>query len=338
MSNGKPCNPTIYHYLDFIEAWQANQDIQFCMDSYAVITYITDYLTKGDAGLTKELRKALLETKHCNNFEQLNHLKMIYFKHKQVSVAEATYRLVRGLDLKKSNIACIYVATGYPQNRSTFFAPAASAEKTTDENFAVEEEPVIQESYKTPVTIQGKQGKFKEVETIHQKYSQRPKSIDDMCLAQFATSYTYISKIKIPQDIEWVENSSRELGSLVRFGTHDKLPKYIELFDSGTFMALRTKPFVLRIHSSKKKEYLEGVYSELLLYLPWRNESELNEGAKESIVDMFNNERTIIERNKKAILPNAPLIDSMIELLDAPDGTKPLHLADGIAPTTGKFC
>ena len=90
------------------------------MDSYAVITYITDYLTKGDAGLTKELKKALLETKNCNNFEQLNHLKSVYFKHKQVSVAEATYRLVRGLDLKKSNIGCTFVATGFPRNRHTF--------------------------------------------------------------------------------------------------------------------------------------------------------------------------------------------------------------------------
>ena len=45
----------------FMRAWRANIDIQFCMDSYAVITYITDYLTKGDAGLTKEFRKALLE-------------------------------------------------------------------------------------------------------------------------------------------------------------------------------------------------------------------------------------------------------------------------------------
>ena len=43
----------------FLKAWQANMDIQFCMDSYAIITYITDYLTKGDAGLTKELTKVI---------------------------------------------------------------------------------------------------------------------------------------------------------------------------------------------------------------------------------------------------------------------------------------
>ena len=101
-------------------AWQANMDIQFCLDNYAVVTYITDYMTKGDAGLTRELRKALLETKGCNDWETLNYLKMVYFKHKQVSVAEATYRLINGLCLKKSNITCTYIGTGFPKNRSTF--------------------------------------------------------------------------------------------------------------------------------------------------------------------------------------------------------------------------
>ena len=56
------------------------------------------------------------------------HLKMTYFKNKQVSVAEATYRLVRGLDLKRSNIACVFVATGYPRNRSSFFVSTKAFE------------------------------------------------------------------------------------------------------------------------------------------------------------------------------------------------------------------
>ena len=116
----------------FMRAWEANMDIQFCLDSYAVITYISDYLTKGDAGMTKELTKALLENKHCNDFETLNLLKNVYFKHKQVSVAEATYRLIKGLDLKKSNIATIYVTTGFPKNRSTFFRPINEDEKSVD--------------------------------------------------------------------------------------------------------------------------------------------------------------------------------------------------------------
>lgn len=184
----------------FMTAWTANMDIQFCTDSYAVITYITDYLTKSDAGLTKELRNALNETKSCNNFEQLNHLKMIYFKNKQVSVAEATYRLIRGLDLKKSNTASIYLATGYPRNRSTFFKPALSKDKSVDvSNLNDEEEPLDETDGNTPIALEGRQGFYKEVETIHSKYSQRPKILNDICLAQFATSYSYTKADRIPR-------------------------------------------------------------------------------------------------------------------------------------------
>ena len=53
-SQRKPNEMWVNNYNPlFMKAWQANMDIQFCMDSYAIITYITDYLTKGDAGLTK---------------------------------------------------------------------------------------------------------------------------------------------------------------------------------------------------------------------------------------------------------------------------------------------
>ena len=313
----------------FMKAWTANMDIQFCTDSYAVITYITDYLTKGDAGLTKELKNALKEKKHCNNLEQLNYLKMIYFKFKQVSVAEAAYRLIRGLDLKKSNIASIYLATGYPRNRSSFFKPVVSKEESVDTaKLNGEEQPFDETDESVPVKLEGRQGEFHEVVTIHKKYSQRPKILNDICLAQFATSYTSIKDDRIPKETQWLENASEQEGGLLAFGSKNfKLPKYIKL-DSGTFMTLRTRPFVLRIHSSKKKEYLEGIYSELLLYFPWRNEAELLEDEGNECVDLFNSNFELIKTNKNSILPNAPMVNSMMELLDNPEGTKPLHLND----------
>ena len=204
----------------FMRAWKANMDIQFCMDSYAIVTYISDYLTKGDAGLTKELKNALKETKHCNNFEQLNYLKMVYFKHKQVSVSEATYRLVKGLDLKKSNIACTFLATGFPRNRSTFFRQAFPSENSVEEEDPSSEEKTSanEDNATETVTLEGRQGKYKEVETIHQKYSQRPESLNNVCLAQFASSYIYIKADKIPKETEWKDDgASIQLGNLEEF-------------------------------------------------------------------------------------------------------------------------
>ena len=123
-----------------------------------------------------------------------------------------------------------------------------------------------------------------------------------------------------------------ELGDLKVFMTKEPMPKYIKLEESGTHMALKTRPVILRIHASKKKEYLEGIYSELLLYLPWRNESELEEGNGQECVNLFNTNATIIEKNKTSIFPNAKMIDAMMELLDSPEGTWPIHLGDNIDP------
>ena len=83
-------NPTI------LSAWNANTDIQLCLDSYAVVTYITDYLTKADTGLTLELKKALNEKKDCDYKDQLNHIKKTYFDNTEICVSAAAYRLIPG--------------------------------------------------------------------------------------------------------------------------------------------------------------------------------------------------------------------------------------------------
>ena len=60
---------------EWMLAWRGNLDIQFCYDNFAVVTYCADYLSKGDAGVTEALKKALNETKDCNDFDRLNYMK-----------------------------------------------------------------------------------------------------------------------------------------------------------------------------------------------------------------------------------------------------------------------
>ena len=97
---------------EWMKAWRRNLDILFCYDSYAVVTYITDYLSKADAGMTAVLKKAL------NDFDRL---KREFFTHRQCSVAKATYRLISGMNLKGSNVKNTFVGTRCPENRSNFY-------------------------------------------------------------------------------------------------------------------------------------------------------------------------------------------------------------------------
>ena len=86
----------------FILAWQANMDVQFCTDIYAVITYITDYLTKADTGFEKILEAAMKDNVNCDDFERLNNLKRVYFENRQIGTSEAVKRLLPSLKMKYS--------------------------------------------------------------------------------------------------------------------------------------------------------------------------------------------------------------------------------------------
>ena len=99
--------------------------------------------------------------------------------------------------------------------------------------------------------------------------------------------------------------------------------KYIELAN-GSFMRLRGLPSILRIHSSKKKKGDEGLYAELLLFSPWRNEREEFKECNSA----FNEKYETIQQNKKVIYPNSDMIDIMRDLIQNPDDARPMHLMD----------
>ena len=198
---------------EFLWAWKANMDLQFCYDSYAVVTYITDYMTKVDAVLTKALKESLNDSKGCNDLDRLNKVKRAYFTNRQVSVAEATYRLTSGMNLKKSNVKSKFVATGYRENRYNFYQKIKNGDNVdsdsdsdhdTDTETETENEENNEAENKTfrekplkGINIPGRAGKFKKVETVHRKYANRPDELENVCLAQFSTIYENRKKLPL---------------------------------------------------------------------------------------------------------------------------------------------
>ena len=94
----------------WLEAWDANIDLQLCCDTYAVITYICDYYSKDETGMTDLLKETIRthDTKQ-GNATLLQQMKNVYSSHRQVSACEATYRLLPQLHLKESNITTVFV-------------------------------------------------------------------------------------------------------------------------------------------------------------------------------------------------------------------------------------
>merc|ERR1711954_388232 len=48
-----------FYNIEMLRAWNANMDIQICLDFFAIITYITEYIAKLDAALMEVLKSVL---------------------------------------------------------------------------------------------------------------------------------------------------------------------------------------------------------------------------------------------------------------------------------------
>ena len=81
-------------------------------------------------------------------------------------------------------------------------------------------------------------------------------------------------------------------------------------------MKLRSVPYILRIYNGKRQNLMEELYSELLLFAPWRNEEAKNpwkeivpiededkKNRDDIITKVSSDAKEIVEKNKKKIYP-----------------------------------
>ena len=294
---------------EMILAWDANLDIQPCLDFYAVVSYITDYYSKDDTGTLQFLIEAAKETKNCDLKTQMKTLKDTFLTKRTMGLSEALYRLHPELHLKDSNVKSVFVPTGLPHKRSRFL-------KKIDEEF--------QSLYNSShlVNVEGKEGKYIEKSSMIEKYVQRPAYLEKMCLCQFCQRYEPVRKIpkiameKITESTAKDKNncyfakdenddigeSSNKNSIITSSETENKpLPSYILLNDvlpgEPKYMRL-CKPSSLRFHKFKQSSgsACEYQYSELLLYQCFRDESELHpDNDEECLAKYLEMEKEICE-------------------------------------------
>ena len=305
----------------FLAAWNANLDVQFCHDSYAVITYICDYYGKDDSGMTKMLREALQSAKGKRRKDQLYALKSAYLTHRQIGACEATYRLLPNLHMKDSNMYCNFLSTGFPENRSVFLKRIEHETDNGDKSCEFH--------------LEDHEGQFKKTISIHDRYKARPSVLEQMCLSQFAIIYKQTPKEK--KNVTFVNEASVEKGSITVFETDIELPLQIKFGSSKLgIMQLRTSPCILRIHeSNKKKQDHEYYYAELLLFVPWRNECEdFHRHDAKKCMQKFKDNFDVISQRRKKLFPYTDTVEeaqSHLEQLQL-DEFRPSHIYDQLDP------
>ena len=177
---------------EWIKAWDGNMDLQVCLDPFAVVTYITDYYTKDESGTTKFLEEAAKECRGKERSEQLRYMANTFLTHRQMGESEAHYRMLPHLHLSESNIGCVFLASGEPQDRSRMVYPVKESDKLIEEEEGDEGyEPSMSQS--NLIQIAGREGYYREAPSKIDKYENRPEYLEPMCLAQFVKCFDSIS-------------------------------------------------------------------------------------------------------------------------------------------------
>lgn len=294
---------------EWIRAWNGNMDIQICTDIFAIITYISDYCSKTETTKMSELLKAMRGNNSLNLKQRLETLKDILLTHRKMGICEAIYKLMPNLHLKDSNIKCSFVSSGFPENRSKFLVKLPpETENIPEENII--KIPTTQNKYIAPISIQD-------------YYKNRPAELEEMCLAQFITQYQKTEKTKAIEKA-LLENKRGHFGLFI--SPDIKLPHAITIFvtthstDTVRYFQQRQFPQVIRIHKYKEKnDFHQFCYSELMLFYPWRNETEeffYNDPI--SCKEYYSRQSTqeTIQCNKKGIYPFKQTLLDAEEILE----------------------
>ena len=129
-------------------------DLAVCLDFFAIITYITDYYTKTETKMMSTLQAAAKASEGKERKDQMKFLAQTFLTHRETGESEIFYRVMPHLHLSDSNVKCIFVATGFPWNRSRM------AMKLKDSGACEEEEADDEVSIqpKKKFSIPGKEG------------------------------------------------------------------------------------------------------------------------------------------------------------------------------------
>ena len=144
---------------EWLEAWGGNIDLQPCFDYFAVITYVTDYFTKDDSGVTAVLREVMKGSERDETKERMQKLIHTFLTHKQMGQSEAYYKIIPSLHMKYSTIKTVFVPTDKKELRSRFLQKIEENENTYD---------------KLATTVDGRDGLFIEKTDLIEKYTRRP--------------------------------------------------------------------------------------------------------------------------------------------------------------------
>ena len=106
-------------------------DLQFVLDPYACAVYILSYITKGQRGMSKLLRRALQEAKFGNKdiVDKVRHIGNKFLNAVEISAQEAVYLVLQYLPIRKSSREFQFINTSNPDERTCLLKALEKSKK-----------------------------------------------------------------------------------------------------------------------------------------------------------------------------------------------------------------
>ncbi|XP_071150937.1 uncharacterized protein, partial [Mytilus edulis] len=286
----KPADSWINQYNpSLLRCWNANMDLQYITDAYSCVMYIISYISKAEREMGVVLENARKEAAegNCDAQDAMKQIGGAYFRQREVSAQEATYRAC-GLHLKESS-------------RKVQFLPVGN-------------NPV---KMSLPLNIiQMKANQLDDsiwMHSLYDRYKARPLSseFDIICYASFSSEYRVLSPSQIPKkpsqyvfklqsDLGYIRKHSRTEAAVVAYPRFSK-NKNPELYFKSSLQLFLPHRMDGQLKPLKFKTYEEMYFNGAVA---------LDVSKKPQKV------KAIVESNRQVFEHNVDELDEAQELLE----------------------
>ena len=240
-----------------LTVWQGNHDVQFVLDPYQCVTYICDYMTKSQKGMSDLLHAACEEAKagNMNLREQVRHMRNKFLNAVEEQIQACCYEILQ-LPISNSTRKKEFINTSPPKERVGLTKSLYELEQLEPNSKDV--------TYKSNID----------------RYMMRPKQLAAWCLADYVAkidivypkkekcSYSNMNDDEVIDPDEVEDNVQN-----VSYNDEGNFPIRIR---NGIMLRQRTKNKVIRFRNYRLKNDSEEYYRErLMLYVPWKKENEI---------------------------------------------------------------
>ena len=289
---------------NLLRAWKANTDIQYVLDPYACAVYILSYITKGQRGMSKLLRKACEEAKEGNKniVNKVRHIGNKFLNAVEISAQEAVY-LVMQMPLRRSSREFQFINTSDPHERTFLIKSMDKFKELPDHSVDIESDYIIK------------------------RYQRRPKKLENLCLIDFVAWFNCKSdsnkKSKLKSNPPLIDDYLTEsnFDDNVDDDLSDKEQKIFENDENdeyemkgGMTLVKRQKPRIIRsVRFNKTKDPENYCREQIMLYTAWRNESTDLLKDFETYQDRYEIIKDVIEQNRKQYENHTEVLDQAVQ-------------------------